>query len=120
MEEVQHRCTPLPERPDGHGTRVGLLDSSERGLCVECTVITNITNRTDGTNGIPDLYEGWNLEEYPSETTPELTEALASVDGRYDALRGFYDGGLRPTIPRYRQSSVISRTRGLITATGCT
>ena len=59
---------------------------------MERTVITNITNLTNGTNGIPDLYEGWNLVEYPSETTLELTEALASVDGRYDAVRGFYDG----------------------------
>ena len=56
---------------------------------MECTVITNITNRTDGTNGIPDLYEGWNLVGYPSQSTLELTEALASVDGLYDLVYAY-------------------------------
>jgi len=35
------------------------------------------------------LYEGWNLVGYPWETTLELTEALASIDGLYDLVYAY-------------------------------
>jgi len=35
------------------------------------------------------LHEGWNLVGYPSETTLELTEALASIEGLYDLVYAY-------------------------------
>ena len=37
------------------------------------------------------LYTGWNLVGYPSQTTRPITEALASIEGKYDLVYA-YDG----------------------------
>ena len=36
-----------------------------------------------------DLYEGWNLAGYPSQTTRPIAEALASIDGSYDLVYAY-------------------------------
>ncbi len=40
------------------------------------------------------LYAGWNLVGYPSQTTLPVTEALASIDGKYDLVYAYdaWDG----------------------------
>ena len=51
---------------------------------VTLTVSGSVPSSTD-----ISLYTGWNLVGYPSETTRPITEALASIEGKYDLVYAY-------------------------------
>jgi len=60
------------------------------GLWIRATegVILTVSGSAPSSTDIP-LYTGWNLVGHPSQTTHTITEALASIDGKYDLVYAY-------------------------------